>query len=204
VITGSRIHVLSDEIYESLVYDDTRHVSIASLGPDIFERTIVVNGMSKSYAMTGWRVGYAAGPKEVIKAAMQLQSHSTSNPASISQKAALAALRGDQQCVQNMREEFDTRRRLIVELLRNLPGITCLQPKGAFYALPNVSEWYGKTICGRKVTSSLEFAAVCLEEAKIAVVPGSGFGDDRVVRISYATSMESITEGISRLRKILK
>jgi len=204
VIAGSRIHVLSDEIYEALVYDDTKHVSIASLGSEIFERTIVVNGVSKSYAMTGWRIGYAAGPKEVIKAAMQLQSHSTSNPASISQKAALAALKGDQQCVEDMRVEFDGRRRVIVDLLNKLPGITCLEPKGAFYALPNVSEWYGKTICGRKITSSLEFAAVCLEEAKIAIVPGSGFGDDRVVRFSYATGMESITEGISRLRRILK
>ena len=204
VIVDRGICVLSDEIYEALVYDGTVHKSIASVGPKIKERTVVVNGFSKSYAMTGWRLGYAAGPKEIINAAIQLQSHSTSNPCSITQMAGLAALKGDQACVGQMTAEFNKRRKRIVQALNALPGITCVEPKGAFYALPNVSSWYGKQIKGRKIASSMDFASVCLEEGKIAVVPGSGFGDDRFVRFSYATSIEHINEGMRRLSELLK
>ena len=203
LILDTDMLVLSDEIYETLVYDGTVHKSIASFGPEIKERTIVVNGFSKSYAMTGWRLGYAAGPKEIIDAAIQLQSHSTSNPCSISQKAGLAALKGDQSCVQAMTAEFNKRRKLIVESLNAMPGITCVEPKGAFYALPNVSEWIGEEIKGRKIATSMDFADVCLEEGRIAIVPGSGFGDDRFVRFSYATSVENIEEGMKRMRELL-
>jgi len=203
LILDTDMYVLSDEIYEKLVYDGTVHKSIASLSPEIKERTIVVNGFSKSYAMTGWRLGYAAGPKEIITAVTRLQSHSTSNPCSIAQKAGVAALKGDQACIRAMVAEFDARRKRILESLNAMPGITCVEPKGAFYALPNVSSWFGKEIRGRKITNSMDFATVCLEEARIAIVPGSGFGDDRFVRFSYATSIENIEEGLRRMAEIL-
>ena len=203
VILDSSIYVISDEIYETLVYDGTVHRSIASFGQAIKDRTIVVNGFSKSYAMTGWRLGYAAGPKEIMTAAMQLQSHSTSNPCSITQKAGLAALKGDQQCVQAMVIEFNKRRKRMVQQLNAIPGVTCLEPKGAFYTLPNISSYFGKQIKGRKIASSMDFAEAALEHARIAVVPGSAFGDDRVVRFSYATSLEKIEEGLRRMRAML-
>jgi len=203
VIVERKIHVLSDEIYETLVYDGVRHVSIGSLGPDIKARTITVNGFSKSYAMTGWRLGYAAGPRDVMKAAIQLQSHSTSNPCSISQKAGLAALAGDQSCVADMTAEFNRRRILIVKGLRAIRGVSCVEPKGAFYALPNVSSFFGKTIAGKKIANSMDFAQVCLDQAKIAVVPGNAFGDSRFIRLSYATSPANIQEGLNRLAKLL-
>jgi len=194
--------VLSDEIYEALVYDGMQHVSFASL-PGMFERTVVVNGFSKAYAMTGWRLGYAAGPAEIIKAAIRLQSHATSGPCSVSQRAGLAALSGDQSCVAEMRAEFDRRRKRIVSGLNAISGVTCVEPKGAFYALPNVSAFYGKEIKGQKVHGSMEFAQLCLDKARIAVVPGCAFGDDRVIRLSYATSLENIEKGLARLADLL-
>ena len=203
LILDTDIYVLSDEIYEALVYDGTVHKSIASIGPEIKERTIVVNGFSKSYAMTGWRLGYAAGPKAIIDAAIKLQSHSTSNPCSIAQKAGVAALKGDQGCVQAMVVEFNKRRKRIVEALNAMPGVTCVEPKGAFYALPNISAWFGKEIKGRTITSSMDFANAALEEGHIAIVPGSGFGDDRFVRFSYATSIQNIEEGMRRMTEML-
>ena len=204
LILDTDMYVLSDEIYEMLVYDGTVHKSIASFSPEIKERTIVVNGFSKSYAMTGWRLGYAAGPKEIISTAIQLQSHSTSNPCSIAQKAGVAALKGDQVCIQAMVAEFDKRRKRMVQALNEMPGVTCVEPKGAFYALPNISEWFGEEIHGRVIGNSMDFATVCLEEAKIAIVPGSGFGDDRFVRFSYATSIENIEEGMRRMAEVLE
>jgi aspartate aminotransferase len=203
ILDINNLCVLSDEIYETLLYDGAVYAGIATV-PGMYERTVVVNGFSKSYAMTGWRLGYAAGPKEVIKTAIKLQSHSTTGPCSISQKAGLAALEGDQACVAEMREEFDRRRRRIVAGLNAIPGITCVDPRGAFYALPNVSAHFNKEIKGRKIRGSMDFAQLCLEEARIAIVPGCTFGDDRFVRFSYATSVENINEGLERLGSLLQ
>jgi len=203
ILKTSNLYVLSDEIYETLVYEDASHTSIASL-PGMYDRTIVVNGFSKAYAMTGWRLGYAAGPKEIIKACARLQSHSTSGACSISQKAGLTALTGDQECVEEMRCEFDRRRKRIVTGLNAIKGINCVEPTGAFYAFPNVSSYFGKQIKGHEIAGSMDLAQLCLEEAKIAVVPGCAFGDDRFIRLSYATSVENIDEGLTRLGKLLE
>lgn len=197
------IFVISDEIYEKLVYDGTRHVSIASLGSEIKKRTIVVNGLSKSHAMTGWRIGYAAGPREIIKAMTNIQSQSTSNPASISQKAAVEALTGPQDFTSAMRTEFDKRRKVLVDGLNAIEGICCLNPNGAFYAFPNVSKFYGRSVGTRRINSSLDMATYLLEEANIALVHGEAFGDDKYVRISYATSMDTIKKGLERMMDAL-
>ncbi|MEW6587363.1 MAG: pyridoxal phosphate-dependent aminotransferase [Nitrospirota bacterium] len=195
------MYVVSDEIYEKLTYDGVEHVSIASLDRSIQDRTIVVNGLSKSYAMTGWRMGFAAGPKEIIKAMTNIQSQSTSNPNSIAQKVAVAALRGPQDSILAMRAEFDERRKFLVKELNATPGIMCLTPTGAFYAFPNVSKIYGKSWEGRTVSSSAELALYLLEKARVALVPGGAFGDDNYIRLSYATSLEEIRKGIERIRK---
>jgi aspartate aminotransferase len=195
--------VISDEIYEMLTYDGFEHVSIASLDKSIKARTIVVNGLSKSYAMTGWRIGFAAGPKEVIKAMTNIQSQSTSNPTSISQKAAVEALMGPQDFIKAMRAEFDTRRRFLVKELNAIPGMSCLTPNGAFYAFPNTSKLYGKSADGRKILSSSDLALYLLEKAKVAVVPGGAFGDDDYIRLSYATSVDEIKKGVDRIREAL-
>src|SRR4030043_1250677 len=195
------IFVISDEIYEKLTYDGFKHVSIASLGNDIKEKTIVVNGLSKSYAMTGWRIGYAAGSKEIIKAMTNIQSQSTSNPTSISQKAALEALNGPQDFIDTMLTEFDRRRRLLVSELNSIPNMSCLTPTGAFYAFPNASKFYGKSINGRKISSSSDLALYLLEEAKVALVHGGAFGDDNYIRLSYATSIDEIKKGVDRIRE---
>ncbi len=197
------IFVISDEIYEKLVYDGTKHVSIASLGSEIKKRTIVVNGLSKSHAMTGWRIGYAAGPREIIKAMTNIQSQSTSNPASISQKAAVAALTGPQDFISIMRTEFDRRRKVLVDGLNAIEGISCLNPNGAFYAFPNVSKFYGRCVGTRRINSSLDMATYLLEEANIALVHGEAFGDDKYIRISYATAMDIIKKGIERMMDAL-
>ncbi len=197
------LFVVSDEIYEKLVYDGHKHVSPASFGPEFKEKVITVNGFSKAYAMTGWRMGYAAGPIEIMKPCATIQSQVTSGPFSIAQKAALAALAADQGVVDEMVAEFDRRRKLIVERLNALPGIKCVTPNGAFYAFPNVSEWFGKTIEGRKVEGSADFADVLLEKAMVATVPGFAFGADDHIRLSYATSTENIEKGMDRLEKLL-
>ncbi len=194
------IVIVSDEIYEKLVYDGTEHISIASLGKEIRDLTIVVNGLSKSHAMTGWRMGYAAGPKDVIKAMTNIQSQSTSNPTSISQKAAVAALRGPQDFIGTMRAEFDRRRSYLVDRLNAIDGVRCLKPNGAFYAFPDVSALYGKKAGDRTINSSLDFALYLLEEAQVALVHGEAFGDDRYIRLSYATSMENIEKGVERIK----
>ena len=199
IIVKRDLFVISDEIYEKLVYDGTRHVSIASLGSEIKKRTIVVNGLSKSHAMTGWRIGYAAGHKDIIKAMTNIQSQSTSNPTSISQKAAVAALTGPQDFTSVMRTEFDRRRKVLVDGLNAIEGICCLNPNGAFYAFPNVSKFYGKSAGTRHINSSLDMATYLLEEANIALVHGEAFGDDKYVRLSYATSMDIIKKGLERM-----
>jgi len=196
-----KIYVISDEIYEKLLYDGFTHLSIASFGREIKDLTIVVNGVSKSHAMTGWRIGYAAGPKDVITAMSNIQSQSTSNPCSISQKAALEALRGPQDFIRTMNVEFDKRRKYMVEQLNKIPGVSCLMPVGAFYAFPNVARLYGKSIQGKTIKNSSDLATYLLEEAKVALVSGDAFGADPYIRLSYATSMENIQKGLNRIEK---
>ena len=198
--------VVSDECYEALTFEG-RHASIAALGPEVKARTIVVNTCSKAYAMTGWRIGYAAGPRALIRAMTDVQSQVTSNPSSIAQWAAVEALTGPQDEVAKMAGEFDRRRRLIIDGLNALPGVRCVMPRGAFYAFPNVSGLFGRT--WRKadgavsLESSLDATAFLLEEARVAVVPGRDFGSDAHVRLSYATSDALISEGLARMAAAL-
>jgi aspartate aminotransferase len=201
VAVRHKIYVISDEIYEKLIYDGFKHFSIASLGAEIKDLTIVVNGVSKSHAMTGWRIGYAAGPKDVITAMANIQSQSTSNPASISQKAAVEALRGPQDFIRIMNVEFDKRRKYMVDRLNKIKGMACLMPVGAFYAFPKVSQLYGKSVGGKRIANSSDLAAYLLEEAKVALVSGDAFGADEYIRLSYATSMENITKGLDRIEQ---
>jgi aspartate aminotransferase len=190
--------VVSDECYESLTYEG-RHVSIATLGPEIRARTIVVNTCSKAYAMTGWRIGYAAGPRAVVKAMTDIQSQVTSNPTSVAQWAAVEALTGPQDEVAKMAGEFDRRRRVIVAGLNAMPGVRCVMPRGAFYAFPNVAGLYGKRWRGGVIGGSASLAEFLLEEARIAVVAGVDFGSDAHVRLSYATGLTTIQEGLRRM-----
>ena len=190
--------IVSDECYEALTYEG-RHVSIASLSAEVKARTIVVNTCSKAYAMTGWRIGYAAGPKPVIKAMTDVQSHVTSNPASVSQWAAVEALAGAQDEVAKMTSEFDRRRRVIIAALNAVPGVHCVMPKGAFYAFPNVSGLFGKRARGGVLRGSADVCAFLLDEARIATVAGIDFGSDAHIRLSYATSLEMITTGLARM-----
>ena len=199
VAVKHKLYVISDEIYEKLIYDGFQHFSIASLGPEIKDLTIVVNGVSKSHAMTGWRIGYAAGPQDVITAMANIQSQSTSNPTSISQKAAVEALRGPQDFIQTMNREFDKRRKYMVERLNRITGMSCLMPVGAFYAFPRVSPLFGKSVNGKLIRNSSDLAAYLLEEAKVALVSGDAFGADAYMRLSYATSMEIIVKGLDRI-----
>ena len=194
-------YVISDEIYEKLLYDGFKHFSIASLGKEIKDLTIVVNGVSKSHAMTGWRIGYAAGPKDVLSAMANIQSQSTSNPCSISQKAAVEALRGPQDFIAVMNVEFDKRRRTMVERLNAMKGVTCLMPVGAFYAFPDVSRLFGKSVNGKTIKGSADLAAYLLEDAQVALVSGDAFGAEAYIRLSYATSMENIQKGLDRIEK---
>ncbi len=197
------IYVISDEIYEKLIYDGFMHTSIASLGQEIKNLTIVVNGVSKSYAMTGWRIGFAAGPKDVITAMANIQSQSTSNPSSISQKAAVEALRGQQDSIRTMNVEFAKRRTYMVDRLNKMMGVSCLMPVGAFYAFPRVAALFGKSINGKVIKNSADFAALLLDEAKVALVSGDAFGADAYIRLSYATSTEIIEKGLNRIEKTI-
>ena len=197
------IYVISDEIYEHLIYGDKKHVSIASFGEDIKNLTIVVNGVSKTYAMTGWRIGYTASPRAIAKVMSNVQSHATSNPNSIAQKAALAALTGPMDEAFAMREEFEKRRNYMVERINSIENISCLMPDGAFYVMMNISKLIGKSYEGIKINGSDDFANLFLEKSKVAVVPCSGFDSDIHVRWSYATSMENIKEGLDRLEKFV-
>jgi aspartate aminotransferase len=196
-------YIISDEIYEKLVYDGFKHISIASLGEEVKQRTIVVNGLSKSHAMTGWRIGFTAGPKDITKAMTNIQSQSTSNVTSITQKASVEALRGSQDFLQTMLSEFDKRRKYMVERLNAMKGVTCKTPVGAFYAFPNVSSYFGKKFNGTPVNNSLELSTYLLEQGKVALVPGSAFGDDKYIRLSYATSMENVKKGLDRIEDAL-
>ena len=195
--------VVTDEIYEHLVYGDAVFSSIPVLVPELADQCVVVNGVAKTYAMTGWRVGWMIGPKDVVKAATNLQSHATSNVANVSQVAALAAVSGDLTAVDEMKIAFDRRRRLIVDQLNAIPGIDCPTPEGAFYVYPSVKGVLGKEIRGQRPTSSSELAALILDEAEVAVVPGEAFGTPGYMRLSYATSDEKITEGVARMSALL-
>ncbi|MBN1614853.1 MAG: pyridoxal phosphate-dependent aminotransferase [Deltaproteobacteria bacterium] len=193
--------VLSDDIYEKILYDDFPFYNIASVSEAMKDKAVVVNGVSKTYAMTGWRIGYAAGPETVIDALTKLQSQNTSNPTSIAQKASVAALSGDQGCVADMVREFKRRRDAIVRGLNAIPGITCMNPQGAFYVFPDVSALYGRSFQGKRIAGSSEFSAYLLDEAGVAVVPGAEFGHDEHLRLSYATSMANIEKGVERIKE---
>jgi aspartate aminotransferase len=185
------IYILSDEIYEKLVYDEVKHVSVASLSQEAYDLAITVNGFSKAYAMTGWRLGYLAAPEAVAKAVDSIQSHSTSNPCSFAQKGAVAALKGDQQALADMRDEFSMRRNYMYDRITKIPNITAVKPEGAFYILVNISQLG---------LSSQNFADRLLSKANVAVIPGAAFGDDRTVRLSYATSIDIIKKGLDRFQ----
>ncbi len=191
VAAEEEIYILSDEIYEKLVYDDIEHVSIASLSKEAYDLTITVNGFSKAYAMTGWRLGYLGAPEAVAKAIDSIQSHSTSNPCSFAQRGAVAALKGDQQPLSDMREEFDMRRNYMYDRITKIPNITAVKPLGAFYILVNISQLG---------LNSQNFADRLLSKSNVAVIPGAAFGDDRTVRLSYATSIDIIKKGMDRFQ----
>ncbi|MDA8235144.1 MAG: pyridoxal phosphate-dependent aminotransferase [Clostridia bacterium] len=204
VIEEHNLWVISDEIYEKLVYDNLTHVSIASLSPKLKDLTVVINGVSKAYSMTGWRIGYTAAPPAVAKAMTDLQSHSTSNPTSFAQKASITALLGDQEPLNLMVKEFVKRRDYMLERLNSMSGVICNKPGGAFYLYPNISAFFGKSLGDREINNSTDFAEVLLAEARIAVVPGIAFGNEENIRLSYATSMEKIKEGMDRMELTLK
>ncbi|CAL9456636.1 Aspartate aminotransferase [Nocardiopsis dassonvillei] len=200
---GHGLWVLTDEIYEHLVYGDAEFSSLPVEVPEIADRTVIVNGVAKTYAMTGWRVGWVIGPKDVVKAASNLQSHATSNVANVSQAAAIAAVSGDLAAVEEMKKAFDRRRRTIVRMLNEIDGVFCPEPQGAFYAYPSVKGVLGKEIRGRRPQTSAELAELILEEAEVAVVPGEAFGTPGYLRLSYALGDEDLAEGVSRIQKLL-
>jgi len=196
--------IVSDEIYERLTYDGAEAVSMAALGPDVRERTVTVNGFSKAFAMTGWRLGYTASNRQLAKAMSELQGHSTSGPSSVTQKAGLAALLGSQESVASMREQFDERRRYAISRVSSIPGLELeVEPKGAFYVFPKVGALFGKSIAGRTISGSEDLSMALLEEARVAVVPGSAFGSPDHIRISYAASMKHLREGFDRIERAL-
>ena len=202
VATKPNLWVISDEIYQNVVYDGIRAYSITELVPEIQDRTIMVNGVAKSYAMTGWRLGWMIAPDDAAKAAGNLQSHLTSNVSNISQRAAIAAITGDQEPIQKMLAAFDRRRKLAVAELNKIPGMTTPNPEGAFYVYPDVSGLLGKTWAGKQITSSLELADMILEQAEVALVPGEAFGPSGFLRLSYALSDDQLLEGIQRMQKL--
>lgn len=203
VAVKHNIYVVSDEIYEHLIYEGS-HVSIASLNDKIKDLTIVINGVSKSYAMTGWRIGYTASNSNIAKVMANLQSHATSNPNSIAQAATITALEGDQSIIEEMKKEFKARRDYMVERINSIDGVSCTKPQGAFYVMMNISALKGKTFYGREITTAMDLSEMLLDKAKLAVVPCEGFGNGNYVRWSYATSMDNIKEGLDRLEKFLK
>jgi aspartate/methionine/tyrosine aminotransferase len=197
-------YIISDEIYEKLTYGDFRFVSFPSLSEELKKRTLLVNGLSKAYAMTGWRVGYTAGPDDVIQGINRIQSHSTSNASSISQAASLEALCGSQDAVEEMRKEFQKRRDFLYNEINVIRGISCYKPEGAFYLFPNISSYFNKSNGESKIKDSFDFSMFILSDAKIAAVPGSAFGAEGYLRLSYATSMENLKEAVIRLKESLK
>ncbi len=199
----NNLWVITDEIYEHLLYDGAKAPSLPVLVPELADRCIILNGVAKTYAMTGWRVGWMIGPKDVIKAATNLQSHLSSNVSNVSQRAAIAALTGDLSAVHTMGEAFNRRRKLIVQLLNEIPGVTCPTPTGAFYVYPSVKGVLGKEIRGKRPATSIELAALILDEVEVAVVPGEAFGPSGYLRFSYATSDADIVEGVARVKALL-
>ena len=200
---GRGLWVLTDEIYEHLVYGDARFTSMPAAVPELTDRCVVVNGVAKTYAMTGWRVGWLIGPPDVVRAAVNLQSHATSNVANVSQAAALAAVSGGLEDVAEMRTAFDRRRRKMVELLRAIPGVTCVEPEGAFYAFPSLEAVLGRELRGQRPATTMELADLILEEAKVAIVPGEAFGAPGYARLSYALGDDDLVEGVTRIAKLL-
>jgi aspartate aminotransferase len=201
---GPGIFVISDEIYEKIIYDGFEFVSIASLGEEIKKKTLIVHGVAKTYSMTGWRIGYTAGPEEIIAAMTNIQSQSTSNPNSIAQKATIEALLGPQDEVDQMVHAFAQRRDTIVDRLNRIEGVSCFKPSGAFYAFPNFSSYFKSSYQGKKIGNSTGLADFLLDVANVAVVPGIEFGADPFERFSFATSLENIQEGLGRIEKALK
>jgi aspartate/methionine/tyrosine aminotransferase len=195
--------VVTDEIYEHLTYAGAVTTSLPVVVPELADRCIVVNGVAKTYAMTGWRVGWLLGPKDVVKAAGNLQSHLTSNVNNVAQRAAIAALTGDLTAVAEMREAFDRRRTTIVRMLNEIPGVDCPEPTGAFYAYPSVKGVLGRDIAGRTASTSAELAEIILDEAEVAVVPGEAFGAPGYLRLSYALGDDDLAEGVGRMQKLL-
>ena len=204
IAISKKIFVISDEIYEKIVYDGFSFVSIGSLSEEMKRKTIIVHGVAKTYSMTGWRIGYTAGPEEIISAMNNIQSQSTSNPTSIAQKAAVEALQGPQDEVKRMVSAFTDRRNYVVDRLNKIPGVSCYKPVGAFYVFPNFSSYYGKSYQGKKIENSTHLADYFLDVARVAVVPGAEFGADPFERLSYATSMEGIKEGLDRIEASLR
>lgn len=196
------LYIISDEIYEKLLYAG-KHVSIASFSEAIKERTIVVNGLSKAYAMTGWRIGYTASNEAIAKIMSNVQSHATSNPNTVAQYAGIEALDGNQDTIETMRQAFDERRKYMVEKIDEISGISCVTPDGAFYVMVDISAYYGKSVDGKTITDSLSFAEALLDTDQVAVIPGIAFGADDYIRLSYATSLEIIKEGLDRLEVFL-
>ena len=203
VAVENNIYVVSDEIYEHLIYEG-KHVSIASFNEKIKDLTIIINGVSKTYAMTGWRIGYSASNKTIAKAIASLQSHATSNPNSIAQAATIAALSGGSEEIDSMRKEFEKRRNYMVERMNNIEGVSCKMPHGAFYVMMNITKLKGKTISGRVINTAADLAEILLDEACVATVPCESFGTGDFIRWSYATSLENIKEGLDRLERFLK
>ncbi len=203
VCVEHEVYVISDEIYYGLVYDGKSFTSFASLSPQVRDLTVLVNGVSKSYAMTGWRIGYACANDKIAKVMSNYVSHSTGSPSAISQKAAMTALSGPQEKLSSMLQSFEERRNYIVERMNRIPGISCIKPEGAFYVMMNLEKILGKTVHGVEITNDDVFADAFLKHGLVAVVPGSGFGAPNFVRWSYATSMENIKEGLDRLEKFL-
>ncbi len=200
----NKLFIISDEIYEKLIYNDKKHISIASLSKEVKKNTIIVNGVSKTYAMTGWRIGYIASDnREVVSAIDNLQSHSTSNPATMTQYAAIEALKTDESIIAAMVKEFDNRRKHIMKRLNNIKNLSYVEPQGAFYIFPDFNKIIGKEIKGKKIDGSLTLADILLNEAKVAVVPGIAFGADNCFRLSYATSLANIDKGLDRISEIL-
>jgi len=208
VVEKHNLLTLSDEIYERLIYGSFEHLSLAACSAKLHKELVVtVIGCSKTYAMTGWRIGYAAGPQEIISAALKFQSHATSDPAAFSQAGAAEALKNirmSDEAIMHMLEEYDKRRKHMTARLNALPGVKCLEPLGAFYCFPNVSGVFGRTLGGKKINAAMDFVAAALEQAHVALVPGEAFGSNKHVRLSYATSMEQIDKGLDRLEKLLK
>ena len=203
VMVQKGVLAISDDIYEKILYDGMPFANVASVNPAMKDLTVVVNGLSKSHAMTGWRIGYAAGPAEIIAAITKLQSQNTSNPNSIAQKASIEALNGDQTIVGKMVKEFEKRRNVIVDRLNAIPGITCMMPQGAFYVFPSIAGLLGKRNGNKVILTSADCAAYLLDEANVAVIPGGEFGHDHHIRLSYATSMTNIEKGLDRIREAI-